>query len=377
MNAPIVPRRLLTLALALVVGLVAAGCELEDLALNRLNVNASVNVDTSNPDATETVTTDIPFSGQRVVVDNPIGGIAIETVEDPGYVAVRPTMRIEASKNVKGMALDDLRIHTDRTPDETRIRVTTAIKSARNDVENRAREADEPLGWVDFTIRLPEAAVVTLRQDMGSIRVTNFRGELTATTDIGDIEIRNAETAAMSLRTELGSLSLRRTTIQENLTLTSTAGEVEVRDVQFGQAEIDTQAGEVQVRGVRGQRLEISTQLGEIDVIAAEVTQLDLASQMGEIGLRDSRITQGDVRTQWGEIDVRLPSGPFPRIRASTQAGEVDVHRLPSSLRAALQQRGSWLGEGIDLNPPDAQGMLDLKTQLGEIQIVFPETMAP
>lgn len=373
MTVPIAPRRLLTVALGLAVVLVAAGCELEELALDRLNVNVAASVDLSDPDATETVTSDLPFSGQRIVVDNPIGAIHVETVEDPGYVAVRPAIHVEATKNVKGMALEDLRIETHSTADEIRMRVTTAIESARNDTEGRAREAGEPIGWIDFKIRLPEAAVVTLRQNVGEITAHNFRGELTATADLGEIEVRNAQASELNLRTELGSLSVTDSAIEGDLNLESTAGEAQMRNVQFGRAEIDTQAGEVVVKGARGQSLEIATQMGEIDVMHTDVAQLDLASQMGEIGLQDSRVDQGDVRTQWGEIDVRLPSGDVPRIRASTQAGGVDVYRLPASLRSALQRRGSWLGEGIELSPADARGTLELRTQLGDIQIVFPK----
>lgn len=375
MTVTMAPRHLLTLVLGLAVMLVTAGCDVEELVLERLNVNASVNVDMSDPDASETVTSDIPFSGQRVVVDNPIGHIAIETVDDPGYVAVRPMLHIEATKNVKGMDLADLQIQTTRTPEETRIRVTTTIESARNEADpNGSRGDEERIGWVDFKIRLPEAALVTLRQNAGSIVVSNFRGELTAATDLGEIEVRNAAAAEMNLRTELGSLSVADSTIDGDLIMESTAGEAKLTNVQFGQAEIDTQAGDVDVKGARGQSLEVVTQMGEIDVVDADVARLDLSSQMGEIGLHDSRVTQGDLRTQWGEINVRLPSGAVPRIRASTQAGGVDVFRLPISLRSALQQRGSWLGEGIELTPAGAQATLDLKTQLGDIRIVFPES---
>ncbi len=377
MTLPMASRQLMTVLLSLAVVGVAAGCELEELALDRLNVSASANVDLSDPDASETVTSDIPFSGQRIVLDNPLGRIEIETVEDPGYVAVRPTIHLEATKNVKGMKLDDLRIATDATSDEIRVRVTTTIESARNATDDRSREAGEPVGWVDVKVRLPEEAVVTLRQNLGSITVNGFRGELSATTDLGQIEVRNADTTAISLRTELGSLSVADSTVDGDLRLETSAGEAQLLNVRFGQAKIDTQAGEVDVKDARGRRLAIATQVGEIDVANADVEQLDLSSQMGEISLQATRVTRGSVRTQWGEIDVRLPSGEVPRIRASTQAGGVDVYRLPTSLRAALQQRGSWLGEGIEFDPANARGTLELTAQLGDIQIVFPKTTSP
>lgn len=368
------PRHLLTLVLALSLITVAAGCELQEAALDQLDVEASVNVDMADPDASATVTSDIPFSGQRIVVDNPLGAIDIETVEDPGYVAVRPTIRVEAVKNVKGMDLSDLQVRTEQRADETRIRVTTAIDSLRNAPDDEAApSADKPLGWVDFHIRLPQDAVVTLSQNVGPINAVGFRGELTATTDVGEIQVRNAETAAMSLRTEVGTLSVASSSIDGDLVLESSAGKARVADVRFGQAEIETQAGEANIKDVRGRSLQVSTQLGEISVVGAEVTELDLSSQMGEISLQDTRSSQGNVRTQWGRINVKLGLDAVPRIRASTQAGGVSVYRLPPAYRSALQRGGSWLGESIELNPADARGELDLKTQLGDIQIVFPE----
>lgn len=378
MTFAMAPRRLLMLALALAAATVAVGCELQEAALDQLDVNASVNVDMADPDASETVTSDISFSGQRVVVNNPIGQIEIETADDPGYVAVRPTIRVDATKNVKNMELSDLNIRTEQRADETRIRVTTAIDSVRNAPEADLQELDgRPVGWVDFQIQLPQDAAVNLSQNMGSIVVNDFRGDLTAMTDLGEIEVRNADTTALRLRTEVGTLAVVESSADNELTLESSAGQARVADVRFGQAEVNTQAGAVNLKDVRGQRLDVSTQMGEIDVIGAEVTELSLSSQMGEIGLQDALTSQGTVRTQWGGIDVRLPSEAVPRIRASTQAGGIDVFRLPQPYRSSLQRGGSWLGESIDLNPTDARGTLDLKTQLGDIQIVFPDTASP
>lgn len=369
-------RRLVLGALGVALATLAAGCNLEEIALDRLNVDASVSVDMSAPDARETITSDIPFSGQRLVVDNPIGQIAIETVEDPGYVAVRPTIHVEATKSVKGMDLDQLRIQTEQTADETRIRVTTAIPTVRNTPE-QARRSGEPIGWVDFKIRLPQAAVVTLHQSAGSIVVDTFRGELTATTELGNIDVRNATTSALSLRSKLGTLSVAQSTVDGDLSLETSAGVIQVSNVRFNRAEADTQAGEVSVQNVRGQGLDVSTQFGEIDVAEAELSQLDLASQMGEIHLQDSRIATGTLSTQWGEITVQVRPDAVPRIRAETQAGAVDVYRLPETLRASLHRRGSWLGESLELAPSDAQGTLDLATQLGDVQIVFPRATSP
>ncbi|MFB6284974.1 MAG: DUF4097 family beta strand repeat-containing protein [Candidatus Bipolaricaulia bacterium] len=373
MTIPIASRRLLTVLLGLAVMTVAAGCELEEIALDQLNVSA--NVDMANPDASETVKLDIPFSGQRLVVHNPIGEIEIKTTEDPGYVAVRPKIRVDAAKNVKAMELDDLQIKTSSTSDEIRIRVTTAIDSVRNAPDRNWQQLDgRPVGWVDFQIQLPQEAAVNLKQNLGSIVVNDFRGDLTATTNVGGIEVRNADTTSLSLRSEVGTLAVVESSVGNELALHSSAGQARVADVQFGQAEINTQAGEVNVKDVQGQSLDVSTQLGEIDVIRADVRELDLSSQMGEIDLQANRVFQADVRNQWGEIEVRLPSGNVPRIRASTQAGRVDVLRLPQPYRSSLQRGGSWLGESIDLNPSGAQAMLNLKTQLGDIQIVFPDT---
>jgi len=377
MSISIASRRLLTVLLGLAVMAVAAGCELEEIALDQLDVNVSANVNMADPDASETVVSDIPFSGQRLVVTNPIGGIEIKTAEDPGYVAVRPTIRVDATKNVKNMELSDLNIRTEQRADETRIRVTTAIDSVRNAPDRNRQQSDgQPVGWVDFRIQLPQAADVNLNQNLGSIAVSDFRGDLTATTDVGKIEVRNADTTALSLRTEVGKLAVVESSVDNELTLESSAGQARVADVQFGQAEVNTQAGEVIVKDVRGQSLDVSTQMGKIGIVEAEVTELDLSSQMGEIGLQDNRVSQGVVRNRWGEIDVRLSSGDVPRIQASTQAGGVDVLRLPQPYRSSLQRGGAWLGESIDLNPTDAQARLDLKTQLGDIQIVFPDTVS-
>jgi hypothetical protein len=316
--------------------LISAGCDLKQLSLSA--------IDLKHFDASETVTQQIAYSGQRIVLENLLGTIRVEGAsEEPGFVAVRPLINLEAVKKVRGMDLSDLKVVVDQ--DEKEIHVhTEASASLRRELKLLPPRLEDHIGWIEYTLKVPQGVILELDQQAGSIRVAGVQGQLTLSSQLGDLVVEQATLESGRLSTELGGVKVNAVSAKE-ITISTELGGISISSSQFEQARLDTQAGSIKLQDTILRDGRLSTQMGSID----------LANVSGALIKAD---------TQMGSIGVKLPQSASVKLEAETQLGRIKVNGLDRQVPIRRSGDGSLsalLNEGHD--------RLVLSTQLGSIKI--------
>ena len=342
--------------------LITTGCDIGQLTLGALDLESY--------DASETLTRSLPYSGQRIVIDSVIGMILIEGQADPGYVAVRPVVRLEAVKKVRGLDIEDVRVIIEQDEQEIRIRTEAPAQMGRS-LELLPPRVVDRIGWVEFTLRVPPGVSLDIDQNVGEIRLIGLKGELRASTQVGRISVEDSTLTSLRLESNAGGLSVK-DSAAETLELGTQVGGISVANVAFTTARLTSQTGGIAVSQIRGRELTASTQVGGIAVADVHLEKLRLSTQLGGVALADPEVASAKVSTQVGGITVRLSRTASLRVKAETQMGAVRLHgENVSEPELNVQRTESWPGEKLTLRLGAGEGRLTVSTETGGIEIIL------
>lgn len=344
--------------------LILTGCDVARLARFQLSM-----IDLERFDSQEEIRQEIPYSGQRIMLESLAGKVFIEGIE----ATVSPFVSLTALRRARGMKLEEITLTIEQDPDEIRLRADLPGE-IRHTLTVFPPGLEDHVGWVEFTLKVPQDAKLILNQEIGTIQVSQFRGELEASIQLGEISVSDSTFTELRLTSQLGGLSVRKTFADE-LYLSTEWGDLELSDISSSYARLSTQMGSISLSGIRGGGLMASTQMGEISILKAQLKRVDLESQTGEIHLEALALHEGEIRTQLGEIRLELPRTASLKIEATTKVGEIKLRGLePKAVQAQAQWGGSWPGQTLTLTLGSGQGRLELSTQLGEIRIRLVES---
>jgi DUF4097 and DUF4098 domain-containing protein YvlB len=354
-------RRLGLLAVALGVIWALAGCNVKEIVIDA--------VDLQKFDASETTQTKIPYSGQRIVIDNAIGVISVEGSQEPGFVAVRPFVTVEAVKKVRGgVELTTLNVRIEQNAKEIHI-LSQASESLRRVLKGFPPKIEDRVGWIEYKVRVPQSAALTLRKEAGVIEITRFKGDLIASVKAGGIFVHDSELKQLELDSIAGDLQLKQSQAQE-VSMSNQLGDIRLEETQLTSARLASRAGSISIIQTQGKELTAATQVsGGISVAQSQIDELRLTTQAGSIKLVSTKTHDGQLSTQVGGIAIELPLGQSLRLAAQTQFGGIKLRGQDN--RVQTRWSGFWPGKQLMLTVGEGEDQLTLSTQVGSIRISF------
>ena len=272
-------------------------------------------------------------------------------------------------------------------------------------------------GQVDLVGPLGETHAET---GFGDVSVSHVQGAVTATSDSGDLDIRDIQGGAVTAETSFGDVTLEKvvgTTVQA----TSSSGDLELHSVQgarivarssFGSIELEavggdveaeTASGDVELEGAKEGTHSLHSGFGRVTVEQATGT-LQASSDSGDVVIEDirgsvqassefgsvtvegilsqlaaeagsgdvavvaqagSRVAGGwSVTSSFGEIRVRLPEGIACKLEASTDFGEID---RDGKIGGSIQSEGG--GQVLRATLGQGGNPLRIYTSSGDIEL--------
>lgn len=352
-------RRIGLLGIGGLLALIASGCNVTRITMDM--------IDLENYDKSESTTYEVPYSGQPIRVENPLGRIVVQSAKEPGYVAVRPFVRVEAVKKVRKLELKKIKVIIEA--DEGEIRIRTELPGRMGRLAQLIPLRIEEVGWVEYVLVIPQGARVFLDQGAGFIKISRFQGELEASTDLGEISVDDSAFTRLKLESDAGSLTVTNSSADQ-LQLSTDLGEVHLIDVAFSSGKLSSDAGSIALFGVEGDELRASTELGAITLSKGRLRGFHLETEAGSVELVGVAFEQGGVNTELGGIRVRLPAESSVLVDARTQFGKIRLRGVKGDSKE-IQARwgGAWPGKRLTLLLKDGKSRLELTTELGGIEI--------
>lgn len=211
---------------------------------------------------------------------------------------------------------------------------------------------------VRFLINVPNEFNLDLSTSGGDIEVRDkIKGEVKASTSGGDIDVDDVD-GTLELATSGGDITAG--TVTGDTELHTSGGDIEIRDVS-GLLDVKTSGGDIVIGNVK-KDVEAKTAGGDIE-IGNVGGDADCATAGGDIILGEvtGRV---DLRTAGGDIEVQRASGD---ISAQTAGGDMGLYNISGSVEA--QTAGGDIE--ISLNP---QGKKDssIETKGGDIVLTIP-----
>ncbi len=324
-------------------------------------------------DKSETVTKEIPYSGERIFIESEIGTISIKGMQDVGFVPVRPFIIVEAVKKVRGIDLSKVAVTFEENTSKREIHIQSLLGSKGRSLNLKGGalpKVEDNIGWVEYTIRVPQNASLSLHQDMGSIEISGFKGDVTASMNVGRVKIENSIINKLTLKTDVGDLKVSKSTIRE-ISMAAQLGDVHVEEVKnVASAKLSSSAGIVSVIGSAGKGLIVSNQgEGSIKVMQSDFEEVRLSTQAGGITFSQSKTRDGQLSTQFGGITFELSSRESLRLAAQTQFGGIRLRGQDRTVKTSWS--GFWPGKQVMLTVGGGQDQMTLSTQVGSIRISF------
>jgi hypothetical protein len=174
-------------------------------------------------------------------------------------------------------------------------------------------------------VRLPAGADAAFHQGVGSLRIADVQGTVTARTNAAGVEVEN---------------------FAGDLTVNTGSGGIRAQRLR-GVASLRTGSGGVRLSAAEGERMEVRTGSGGIDLRGSTVQQLTLSAGSGRLQIEDVRARSITARTGSGGITARLNSAPA-ELMLNTGSGGVNL-TLPRGTGAALDINTGSGGIRVDL----------------------------
>ena len=269
-------------------------------------------------------------AGKRLRIENPCGDVKIVGRAESGTVL--------ADARVRG-----------GTPEEAKARAAEyTVIIEESDALVVIRQPDVSGLTVDLVVRLPEAASVEVRTEMGNVEVLDLPAGVRATTRAGSVRVRGA----------VGAVEV-----------SADSGDVAIEDVESPSVALETKSGDLSMARVRG-NVNARTASGDIELRESSGKVVALESVSGDVRVDLTEAVAGslNVRTVSGDVSIDVPDGSDCRVSLSSLRGDV-ASSIPLEDEAVAEgRRTGRLGSG--------GGTLDVSAVTGDVRLRLRSTPA-
>ncbi len=234
------------------------------------------------------------------------------------------------------------------------------MSQSGNDVRVEFRNRWGSSSHMRFEITVPSQDNASLHTAGGDIEVRGtMNGTIKGSTSGGDVVLGNVLGGKVDLSTSGGDM--RTGDIQADVTLRTSGGNINLGAVG-GEVNVSTSGGDITVKSV-GKSLKASTSGGDIEIgdVGGEAK---VSTSGGEIKVRKVS-GSATMSTAGGNIELASASG---YVKANTAGGNIDLRNISGSIEA------STAGGDVDAElRPSGKGKSKLSSAGGEITLAVPE----
>jgi len=148
---------------------------------------------------------------------------------------------------------------------------------------------------------------VYLQTPAGRVALDGLTGTVEAHVDMGSIEARSI-TGDLILRTSAGRISVTNAAIKEELSLTTSMGDIEFEGSLGARNHVEVSAGRVQMTVPRSTcvRLDAATNAGQVNTNMSVTERKSEAMKSSAVGILGEGQPTGDlrIRVSMGEINI-------------------------------------------------------------------------
>jgi DUF4097 and DUF4098 domain-containing protein YvlB len=198
------------------------------------------------------------------------GGV-VNIVNNSGSVTLHPGGSQQVIVNATTHS-DKTEVDSNGTPDGKRVEIRT------HSLSQQKLSADE--SKVDYDITIPAGVSVTVSTAAAPITVENLNSDLSLSSDMGRIAVKNAANTYIHVRSVAAPVVLTNIT-GGNVEVTSSSGAVQLENVSGPKVKIGTTSGDISYRGdcSGGGAYSMITHSGAIDVTLPENASVDLTAR--------------------------------------------------------------------------------------------------
>jgi len=166
---------------------------------------------------------------------------------------------------------DKVEVDTNSTPDGKRVDIRTHAVAQQKASSEESR--------VDFDITVPPGVSVTISTATAPVSVDGVGGDLSLSSDTGQMTVKNATNAHLQVRGVAAPVILSNVT--GHVQVTSSGGAVQLTNVSGPQVTIGTTSGNISYQGdfSGGGSYSFSTHSGAIDVVLPATASVDLTAR--------------------------------------------------------------------------------------------------
>lgn len=233
-----------------------------------------------NPQERYSRTVEMPLAiinNQELAISLDVGSIGISGKDiENGSITAKITGKGDTIEKAKTVA-ESISIEVETNKNTVFIKINKPIKVKDN--------------WysVDYTIESPEYISVKARTDVGSITISNIKGDIVAESDVGSINCKNIF-GKTHLKTDVGNITLAYNE--------EAAGPID--------SELSVDVGSITFRGPKNlsAKIDVQTDVGSINTILPITLTGNLSSKKinGVIGNGEGKIS---LKTDVGSITIK------------------------------------------------------------------------
>lgn len=211
-------------------------------------------------------------------------GATVSITNDYGPVTVHPSTGAAAQVVISA------------TPHSNKVEVDANQSGNRVDVRTHfLQQANATDGAVDYDIQVPSSSSVVVRTANGAVKVQNINGDISADSDTGGVDVRDAMNGHIHVRTMSGPIAL--TNINNgHVELTSVSGDVTLNNVSGSLVSANTNGSAIHFTGdcTGGGEYTLATHSGNIDVSLPPNASVDVTARSVTGSVEDGYQLQPD-----------------------------------------------------------------------------------
>lgn len=211
-------------------------------------------------------------------------GATVTVTSDYGPITVRPSMGA-AAQVVVNATLHSNKVEIDANQSGNRVDVRTHFLQPSNATD----------GAVDYDLQVPSSASLVVRTANGAVKVQNINGDISADSDTGGVEVRDAMNGHVHVRTMSGPITLANIN-NGHVELTSVSGEVTLNNASGSLVSASTNGSAIHFAGDcnGGGEYTLATHSGNIDVTLPPNASVDVTARSVNGSVEDGYQLQPD-----------------------------------------------------------------------------------
>lgn len=210
-----------------------------------------------------------------------------------------------------------------------------------------------------YTIKAPAYLVLDIEGEDGDVEIEGWTGEISLTTEDGDVDLFDIRSASTDLELEDGDLTIEG--LSGELTIVSEDGNVRVEDCSVSEGRVNLEDGDVTFSRCEGSaRFELDD--GDLVLDRFRAASIGIRSEDGDVDLDllPSEAMDVEVRTDDGDVVVDLSRESSTAFVIDTNDGAIRLD-VPGASDVVKQRRrvSGQFGAG--------EGKLDIRTGDGRV----------